>query len=90
MFIQVSLIISLLLQFGAFLITISLIQKTKFSISWIAISIGFFLMAIRRLIELIDITNLDQSDSQILINSWIAVLISLLMFVASIYIRQIF
>jgi len=90
MFIQVALIISVLLQFGAFFITISLIQKTKFNISWIAISIGFFLMAIRRLIEFVDITNLDHNDTQTLINSWIAVLISLLMFVASIYIRQIF
>ena len=90
MFIQVALIISVLLQFGAFLITISLIQKTKFNISWIAISIGFFLMAIRRLIELIDIINIDNNNSQTLVNSWIAVLISLLMFIASIYIRQIF
>lgn len=89
MFIQVTLIISVLLQFGAFIITISLIQKTKFNISWIAISVGFFLMAIRRLIELIDIINLDHNN-QTLINSWIAVLISLLMFIASIYIRQIF
>ena len=90
MFIQAAIIISVLLQFGAFFITISLIQKTKFNISWIAISIGFFLMAIRRLIELIDIVNIDHKSTQTLINSWIAVLISLLMFIASIYIRQIF
>ena len=90
MFIQVALIISVLLQFGAFFITISLIQKTKFNISWIMISIGFFLMAIRRLSELIDIINIESSSTHILINSWIAVLISLLMFIASIYIRQIF
>lgn len=89
MFIQVALIISVLLQFGAFFITISLIQKTKFNISWIAISIGFFLMAIRRLIEFIDIAKIDHNSTQTLINSWIAVLISLLMFIASIYIRQI-
>jgi len=90
MFIQVALIISVLLQFVAFFITISLIQKTKFNISWIAISIGFFLMAIRRLIEFIDIVNIDHDSTQTLINSWIAVSISLLMFIASIYIRQIF
>ncbi len=47
-------------------------------------------MAIRRLIELIDIVNIDHKSTQTLINSWIAVLISLLMFIASIYIRQIF
>ena len=90
MFIQVALIISVLLQFGAFFISISLIQKTKFNVSWIAISIGFFLMAIRRLIDLIDISKIDHNSTQALINSWIAVLISLLMFIASFYIRQIF
>lgn len=90
MFIQIALIISVLLQFGAFFITISLIQKTKFNISWIAISIGFFLMAVRRLLELIDILNLSQNDPKTAVNSWIAVLISFLMFIASIYIRQIF
>lgn len=90
MFIQFALIISVLLQFGAFFIAISLITKTKFNISWIAISIGFFLMAIRRLIELVDIANSEHIDNQVLINGWIAVFISLLMFVASFYIRQIF
>jgi signal transduction histidine kinase len=90
MFIQVALIISVLLQFGAFFIIISLIKKTKFNISWIAISIGFLLMAIRRLIEFIDIINIEQSDKQDFVNSWIAVLISLLMFIASFYIRRIF
>lgn len=90
MFIQVALIISVLLQFGAFFITISLIQKTKFNISWIMISIGFFLMAFRRLSELIDIINNGSNSIQTLFNSWVAVLISLLMFIASIYIRQIF
>lgn len=89
MYIQAALIISVLLQFGAFFITISLIQKTKFNISWIVISIGFLLMAIRRLIELIEIGNTD-IDKQTIISSWIAVVISLLMFIAAIYIRQIF
>ncbi len=90
MLIQIALIISVLLQFGAFFITISLIQRTKFNVSWIMISIGFFLMALRRLFELIDIINNAQSSIQTHINSWVAVLISLLMFIASIYIRQIF
>jgi len=90
MFIQLALIISVLLQFGAFFITISLITKTKFNVSWITISIGFFLMACRRLSELIEIINNVQTNLQTTINSWVAVLISLLMFIASFYIRQIF
>lgn len=90
MLIQVALIIAVLLQFGAFFITISLVKKTKFNVSWITISIGFFLMAFRRLSEFIDIINTDQDNIQTHINSWVAVLISTLMFIASFYIRQIF
>lgn len=90
MYIQIALIVSVLLQFGAFFITISLIPKTKYSISWIMISIGFFLMAFRRLEELIDIAIIGNNTIQTLLNSWIAVLISLLMFGASFYIRRIF
>ncbi|MCF8297336.1 MAG: hypothetical protein K9J13_07345 [Saprospiraceae bacterium] len=90
MYIQIALIISVLLQFGAFFITISLTKKTKFNISWIMISIGFALMAFRRLSELIDLIHNVQYDVQTIINSWVAVLISLLMFIASFYIRQIF
>lgn len=90
MIIQIALIISVILQFGAFFIVLSLIPRTKFNISWIAISIGFFLMAIRRSIEFLDINTSDEITNQILVSSWIAVLISLLMFVASFYIRQIF
>lgn len=90
MVIIIALILSVVLQFGAFFITITLIRKTKFSISWIAISVGFALMAFRRLMEMVDIINTPDNSLQAYINSWIAVVISLLMFIASFYIRQIF
>lgn len=90
MYIQIALIISVFLQFGAFFITISLIRRTKFNISWIMISIGFLLMALRRLGDLITVTDLNQENTSLLINEWLAVFISILMFIASFYIRQIF
>lgn len=90
MLIQVALIASVLLQFGAFFILISLIQKTKFNISWILISTAFFLMAFRRLNEYIDIIHLGLANNQTPLNSWLAVFISVLMFIGSFYIRQIF
>jgi signal transduction histidine kinase len=89
MYIQIALILSVLLQFGASIIAISLIRKTKFNISWIMISIGFFLMAFRRLYELIQLLNAN-NNTETLISSWVAVLISLLMFIGAIYIRRIF
>lgn len=89
MFIQIALVLSVILQFGAFFITISLIPKTKFNIAWVSISIGFLLMAFRRLSDIFFILGHDNSPYQ-LISSWIAIIISITMFVASFYIRKIF
>jgi signal transduction histidine kinase len=90
MIIQIALISSVILQFGAFFNTLKLIRRTKFNVSWITISIAFFLMAIRRLSELATFANSSSPGATDYFNSWIAVLISLLMFVASFYIRRIF
>ena len=90
MYIKFALFVSVLLQFIAAAYAISLIRRTKYNISWILITLGFLLMAARRFYELIHIFQ-DQSELRIgLISSWMAVLISLLMFVGVIYIRQIF
>ncbi|PKQ61851.1 two-component sensor histidine kinase [Labilibaculum filiforme] len=90
MLLQIALIASVLLQFGAFFITISLIPKTRFNSSWILVSIGFLLMALRRVIELIAVLTKSISNSDTLTSHWIAVLISLLMFFGAFYIRRIF
>lgn len=89
MLIKVALIISVVLQFGASILAIGLIKKTRFNISWIMISTGFFLMALRRLYELFELIG-DNYNHETAISSWAAVLISLLMFIGTIYIRRIF
>ncbi|MBN2727775.1 MAG: sensor histidine kinase [Bacteroidales bacterium] len=90
MFIQTALILSLLMQFAAFFLCLSLIRRTKFSISWIVISVGFFLMASRRLIELIEFIDTTERSNHDIISGWIAVVISIAMLIASVYIRKIF
>lgn len=90
MLIQYALILSVILQFGAFFICISLIPKTKFSIAWISISFGFLLMAFRRLADLVIINQADSINTSDILSNWIAVVISISMFVASFYIRKIF
>lgn len=90
MFILTALIISVLLQFGAFFITLSLIPKTKFNVAWISISIGFLLMAFRRLNDLLAHINSDSVNLLTLANSWIAFTISITMLLAAFYIRKIF
>ena len=89
MFIKIALILSVLLQFGATIVAIGLIRRTKYNISWIMISTGFFLMAFRRLYELIKLINAN-NNTETTISSWVAVMISLLMFIGTIYIRRIF
>ena len=88
--IKIALIVAVIVQFIAFIITISLIPKTKFSIAWISISIGFFLMAIRRLVEVLYFFKEFPTDKATVINSWIAVFISFTMLLSSFYIRKIF
>jgi signal transduction histidine kinase len=90
MILKWALILSVVLQFAAFIITISLIPKTRFSIAWISISIGFLLMAFRRLNEVIYIFSTAEPDKNFNVSSWIAVVISVTMLIASIYIRKIF
>ena len=89
MVLKVALILSVLLQFIAAIIVISLYRKTKFNITWMLISLGFILMAFRRLFELIGIIKENFHPESMAI-SWTAVLISILMFVGSFYIRRIF
>lgn len=90
MLLQIALTVSVLLQFGAFFITISLIPKTRFNSSWILVSIGFLLMALRRFIELFDVLSNNENIQTSFISSWMAVVISLLMFFGAFYIRRIF
>lgn len=89
MVIKIALILSVLLQFGAAFVAFSLIRRTKFNVSWVLISMGFLLMAFRRLIELLRIFDVE-SIGNLALSSWIAVLISLLIFVGTLYIRRIF
>nr|WP_321405566.1 histidine kinase [uncultured Carboxylicivirga sp.] len=90
MLVLVSLSISVLFQFGAFFITISLIPKTKFNVAWISISIGLLLMAFRRLNDLLALIYETDNSTLSQVNNWIAVVISATMLIASIYIRKIF
>jgi len=88
MFVELALLISVILQFIAAAIAVSLITRTKYNFSWILVTMGFLVMAARRLYEFIGF--LRNNDEIGMINSWMAVLVSLLMFVGVIYIRQIF
>jgi signal transduction histidine kinase len=90
MTILVALTIAVLFQFIAAFIAISLIKYTKFNFSWVLISIAFLLMAVRRLIELMQAIQSDPFAVKSVLMSWIAVAISVFILVGLIYIKRIF
>ena len=55
MLLKAALICSVFIQFAAALIAISLIKRTRTNIAWWLISAAFLLMAIRRLLALVQV-----------------------------------
>jgi signal transduction histidine kinase len=88
--IVVALSLAVLFQFIAAFIAISLIRQTKYNFSWVLISLAFLLMAVRRLIELMEVMHSDSGIPESPVASWMAVGISLLIVVGLSFIRRIF
>ncbi len=90
MLLQVALLLSMLIQLVAAIISVGLIRRTRYNISWILISAGFVLMAFRRLLEISSLFWETQLISKEEISSWIGIIVSILMLAGVIFIRQIF
>ena len=90
MFIKIALIVSVILQFSAAAIAISLIRRTKFNISWILISLGFILLAIQRYTELQDLLDNPLHSRKTIWDSWLSFSIALMMLIGVIFIKRIF
>lgn len=88
--IVIALILAVLFQFAAAFIAISLIRHTRYNFSWVLISIAFLLMAVRRLIELLDVMQAESSALENPLSSWMAVAISILILIGLIFIKRIF
>ncbi len=90
MSLKIALILSVVLQFAAAAIALSLLKRTRTNIAWWLISLGFLLMAIRRVFEVMEVYNPENDISSGLLNSWTAVLISVFMLLSLIFIKRIF
>ena len=90
MLIKIALILSIVLQLLAAFMAIRLTKVAKYNVSWVLLTTALLLMALRRIVELIPIINSNLDDSFNLLNSWIGVLISVLILLAVFYIRKIF
>ena len=90
MSLKIALILSVVLQFSAAIIAMTLIKRTKTNIAWWLISAGFLLMAIRRVLEVLEVYEPENDFSSSLLSSWTAVFISVIMLLSLIFIRRIF
>lgn len=90
MSLQIALILSVLIQFAAAIIAITLIKRTSTNIAWWLISVGFLLMAIRRLFELFQVFDTDNNIVNELTNSWLGVFTSIIMLASLSFIKRIF
>ena len=82
---QFALILAILLQLIAALISIRLTRVTKYNLSWMLISIGFILLAIRRFIEYIPLVSDAMVNRQVFI--WLGITASVF-FAAGLFLVQ--
>ncbi len=88
--IKIALILSIILQFSAAIIAVTLIKRTRSNIAWWLISGGFLLMAIRRVFEILQVYESESKLITGLLSSWTGVLISVTMLLSLVFIKRIF
>jgi signal transduction histidine kinase len=86
----VALSLSIVLQFIAAFVAVSLTKVTRYNISWIFISIALFLLAIRRLFELIPYLYNKFYEEVLLIDHWIGIITSVLIAIGIFIVKKIF
>jgi signal transduction histidine kinase len=86
----VALVISIVLQIIAASIALGFIKLTKYRLSWILLSLSFVFMAVRKLIQFIEYFKGTPSETWQMIDEWLGVVVSFLIIVGVILIRDIF
>ena len=86
----IALIISIVLQIIAASIALRFMKLTKYRLSWILLSLSFVFMAVHKIIQLFEVFRGTPSYTWQMIDEWIGVLISFLIIVGVVLIREIF
>ncbi len=86
----VALIISIVLQIIAASIALRFMKLTKYRLSWILLSLSFVFMAVRKIIQLFEYFRGTPSYTWQMIDEWIGVLISFMIIVGVVLIRELF
>ncbi len=86
----IALIISIVLQIFAAVIALRFMKLTKYRLSWIILSLSFVFMAIRKIIQLFEFFRGTPSYTWQMIDEWMGVLISFMIIVGVVLIRELF
>ena len=86
----IALIISIVLQILAATIAFRFMKITKYRLSWILISLSFLFMAVRMIIQLSEFFRGTPSYTWQMVDEWMGVLISFMIIVGVVLIREIF
>ena len=86
----IALIISIVLQIAAASIALGFMKLTKYRLSWILLSTAFVFMAVRKIIQLFEFFRGTPSYTWQMIDEWTGVLVSFMIIVGVILIREIF
>ncbi|MFZ5942371.1 MAG: sensor histidine kinase [Bacteroidota bacterium] len=90
MLIKLAIILSIFLQVLAAILAINLAREVRFNRSWILLTLALLLMAVRRVVDYLPFVYRDVSETLSMINTWIAVLTSVLITLGIYFIRRIF
>ncbi len=90
MLIKFAIILSICLQVLAAILAINLAREVRFNRSWILLTIALLLMAVRRVVDYLPFVYRDVSETLSMINTWIAVVTSVLITLGIYFIRRIF
>jgi len=85
-----ALVISFGLQIVAASFAIRFMKLTKYRLSWIFLSAAFTLMAVRKVIQLIELTRGVTSEEIAVMDEWIGTIISVLIISGVLFIREMF
>jgi len=89
MLIKFAILLSIGLQLLAAILAINLAREVRFNRSWIFLTIALLLMAARRVVDYLPYVYRDVSETLSVVNTWIAVAISVMITLGIYFIRRI-
>jgi signal transduction histidine kinase len=87
---KAALIISIVFQLLAAVIALGLTRQTKFTISWVLISVAFLLIALRRILDLVPIYYKEFQSMIYIIDRLMGIFTSIFLLLGVIFIRRLF